>query len=181
PQKRFLDTIGDKINQAFYPTSAIDSFQTGRILYAKIDTLYNNGASRDSIYVFSTDEEDAKYNLSFLEVGYGFGNYIPDLNGANGKVYKWVAPVNGMKQGSYEPAVFLVTPKSQQVVSLGAEYAVSEHTQVSTELAMSDYDVNRFSTRDKENDKGFAGKLNLKNSVPVGNSAKGRKLITNLG
>ena len=181
PQKRFLDTIGDDISHAFYPVAATDTFQTGKILYRKIDTVYNNGTLHDSIYVFSTDPDSAVYNLSFLEVGFGFGNYVPDLNGANGKVYRWVAPVNGVKQGSYEPAVFLVTPKKQQVVSVGVDYAVTENTQVATEVAMSNYDVNTFSTRDKTNDRGFAGKISLRNNKRIGAAAKGKKLITDLG
>jgi hypothetical protein len=27
---------------------------------------------------------------------------IPDLNGANGKVYKFIMPISGVKQGRYE-------------------------------------------------------------------------------
>jgi hypothetical protein len=181
PQKRFLDTIGDNIGQAFYPIAPLDTFSAGKILYQKIDTVYNGGASHDSIYVFSTNPDSAIYNLSFLEVGQGFGNYIPDLNGANGKVYRWIAPVNGIKQGNYEPAVFLVTPKKQQVVSVGVEYAVTKTTVISTEGAMSNYDINTFSRRDKSNDKGYAGKIALKNTLNVGARAKGKKLITDVG
>src|SRR5688572_10327369 len=155
PQKRFLDTIGDNIGQAFYPVEPLDTFSSGKILYQKIDTLYNGGASRDSVYIFSTNPDSAIYNLSFLEVGHGFGNYVPDLNGANGKVYRWIAPVNGIKQGNYEPAVFLVTPKKQQVVSVGVDYAITKSTVLTTEGAMSNYDVNTFSGRDKKNDKGY--------------------------
>lgn len=180
-QKRFLDTIGDKIAQAFYPNAAIDTFAAGRILYKKIDTTYNDGTSRDSIFVFSTNSDSAIYNLSFLEVGQGFGSYVPDLNGANGKVYKWVAPVNGQKQGYFEPAVFLVTPKKQQVVSAGIDYAIAKNTVATTELAMSNYDVNSFSTRDKHNDKGFAGKITLRHLANIGSAATGKKLITNVG
>jgi hypothetical protein len=181
PQKRFLDTIGDKINQAFYPIAPRDTFSTGKILYQKIDTVYNSGASHDSIYIFSTNPDSAIYNLSFLEVGQGFGNYIPDLNGANGKVYRWIAPVNGVKQGNYEPAVFLVTPKKQQVISVGFDYALSKTTEISTEGAMSTYDVNTFSVRDKQNDRGYAGKVSVKNTLNVGAPSKGRKFITNAG
>jgi hypothetical protein len=180
-QKRFLDTLGDDITHAFYPNSSIDTFATGKILYKKIDTTYNNGASRDSIFIFTANADSARYNLSFIEVGQGFGNYIPDLNGANGKVYKWVAPVNGQKQGYYEPAVFLVTPKRQQVISVGVEYAISKNTVLNTEGAMSNYDVNSFSSKDKQNDKGFAGKMSLRNTKNIGDPLKGKKLVTDLG
>lgn len=180
-QKNFLDSLGDNINQAFYPIASVDSFAMGKILYKRIDTVYNNGISRDSIYVFSTNPDSARYSLSFIDVGQGLGNYIPDLNGANGKVYRWVAPVNGVRQGNFEPAVYLVTPKRQQVVTLGADYAFAENTLLTTELAMSNYDVNSFSTRDKQNDKGFAGKLNLKRTTKVGAAEKGRKLTMEMG
>jgi hypothetical protein len=181
PQKRFLDTLGDNIGQAFYPVAPVDTFSVGKILYQRIDTVYNGVASHDSIYIFSTDPDSAIYNLSFIEVGQGFGNYIPDLNGANGKVYRWIEPVNGLKQGNYEPAVFLVTPKKQQVVSVGVDYAITKSTLITTEGAMSNYDVNTFSLRDKSNDKGYAGKIAVKNTLNVGSKTKGRKLITDVG
>ena len=181
PQKRFLDTLGDKINQAFYPYATPDTFAVGKVLYRKIDTTYNAGLSHDSVYVFSTDQQETLYNLSFIDVGEGFGNYNPDLNGANGKVYRWVAPVNGNKQGRYEPAVFLVTPKKQQVFSLGADYQIAKQTMISTEFGMSQYDVNTFSNKDKSNDQGYAGKVGIRNSRNIGSTARGKKLVTDLG
>lgn len=181
PQKRFLDNIGDSVSQAFYPVAPMDTFSTGKIMYQKIDTVYDNGAVHDSIYIFSTNPDSAIYNLSFIEVGQGFGNYVPDLNGANGKVYRWVAPVNGIKQGNYEPAVFLVTPKKQQVLAVGVDYAINKNMVLSTEGAMSTYDINTFSSRDKNNDRGYAGKVSLKNSFDVGAKSKGRKIVTNVG
>lgn len=180
-QKRFLDTLGDNISKAFYPYASRDSFSTGKILYEKVDTVYDNGSSRDSIYVFSINPDSASYHLSFIEVGQGFGNYVPDFNGANGKVYKWVAPVNGERQGNFEPAIFLATPKKQQLVSLGVDYALTENMILTAEGAMSDYDVNTFSKKDKQNDKGFAGKMGLKNTLPLGDASKGKKLVFNLG
>jgi len=180
-QKRFLDSLGDNTTQAFYPNAVIDTFSVGKILYAKIDTVYNGGLSQDSIFIYSTDPDQARYSLSFIHVGEGNGNYVPDLNGANGKVYRWVEPVNGEKQGAYEPAVFLVTPKKQQLMNLGIEYTLSEKTVINTEVAMSNYDINTFSGRDKGNDKGYAAKVQVRNTQPLGRKEKGLKLVTNLG
>jgi hypothetical protein len=179
PQKAFLNNLGDSISQAFYPNAMLDSFSTGTILYKKIDTVYNGG-QHDSIFVYSTEPDSAKYRLSFIEVGPNNGNYIPDLNGANGKVYRWVEPVNGQKQGYYEPAVFLVTPKKQQVMNLGVEYNVNKNTVVNAEVAMSNYDVNTFSDIDKGNDQGYAAKVQFKNTMPL-NAKTGLKLTTDLG
>ena len=86
----------------------------------KIDTLFNG--IHDSIYVYSTDPVNAKYSLAFASVGVNKGNYIPLFNAANGQVFQWVQPINGIRQGNYEPATFLVTPKKQQVMTVGATY-----------------------------------------------------------
>lgn len=179
-QKAFLRDLGDSVSQAYYPYSAIDTFSTGEILYKKIDTVFNGG-THDSIFVYSTNADSARYTLSFIEVGTNYGNYIPDLNGANGKVYRWVEPINDVKQGNYEPAVFLVTPKKQQVVNLGVEYNISKNTLLNAEVAMSNYDVNTFSAIDKANDKGYGAKVDLKNTLLLKGSKRGLKLTTDLG
>jgi hypothetical protein len=179
-QKAFLRNLGDSVTRAFYPYSVIDTFSTGRILYKKIDTVYNGG-THDSIFVYSTNPDSAQYTLSFLEVGLNNGNYLPDLNGANGKVYRWIEPVNGVKQGNYEPAVFLVTPKKQQVANLGVEYNISKNTVLNAEVATSNYDVNTFSNIDKGNDRSYATKLDFKNILPFKGSKRGVQLTTDLG
>ncbi len=162
-QRQFLNDIGDSIQYAFYPTATPDTFSTAKILYAEIDTFSDRG--RQKIYVYSTNKDSAKYNLGFIEVGQGKGNYVPDFNGANGKVYRWVAPVSGVAQGNFEPATYLVTPKKQQVVTMGAVYNINEKTTLSAEVAMSNYDVNGFSRKDKGDNKGFAGKFNLNHLI----------------
>lgn len=178
-QRRFLNSIGDSIQNAFYPTAALDTFSVSKILYARKDTFYNNHT--DTIYVFSTDKDSAKYNLGFIEVGVGRGNYVPDFSGANGKVYRWVKPINGMPQGNYEPATYLVTPKKQQLFSLGAVYDVDAKTRVVSDVAMSNYDVNSFSTKDKGDNKGFAARVKFNRLTQVRVKAKQLQLNTSAG
>ncbi len=160
-QRQFLANVGDSIQSAFYPTASIDTFTTAKILYKRIDTSY--AGVRDSIYLFSNNRDSAIYSLGFIEVGQNRGNYVPEFNGANGKVYKWVQPVNNVPQGSFEPASYLVTPKKQQLVTVATTYAISSHTTLQTDLALSNYDVNAFSSKDKGNDKGYATRFNLTN------------------
>lgn len=162
-QRQFLNGIGDSVQNAFYPTAELDTFSVSKILYARKDTFYNNRT--DTIYVFSTDKDSAKYNLGFIEVGVGRGNYVPDFSGANGKVYRWVRPLNGLPQGNYEPATYLVTPKKQQLFSLGAVYDVDSKTRISSEVAVSNYDINSFSPKNKGDNKGFAGRMKLNHST----------------
>ncbi|RYY55387.1 MAG: hypothetical protein EOO09_10695 [Chitinophagaceae bacterium] len=161
-QKDFLAQLGDSIQRAFYPSAALDTFAAGKILYEKIYI----GA--DSLYRYSTDPALAKYNLSFIVVGQGNGNYVPDYaNGANGKVYRYIEPVNGQRQGNYEPVTTLVTPKKQQLVNLGADYTLDKYTMVKGEVAMSNYDANTFSKINNGDDRGLATKIQVNRATPL--------------
>lgn len=176
-QKQFLGSVGDSIQHAYYPSAVIDTFAAGKILYEKM--YYNGPAGLDSFYQYSTNTAVTLFSLSFALVGQGNGNYVPDFNGANGKVYKFVEPVNGVKQGNYEAATLLVTPKQQQLVNLGIDYNISQHTMLRTEVAMSKYDANTFSKKDNGDDQGYAAKLQFTNSTLLNSSSK-LQLISSL-
>lgn len=178
-QRQFLNNIGDSIQNAFYPTATADSFSTTKILYAEKDTLV--AGANEKIYVYSNSKDSGKYNLGFIEVGQGRGNYVPDFNGANGKVYKWIEPVNGILQGNFEPATYLVTPKRQQLVTVGAVYDVDAKTTITSEFALSNYDVNALSTKDKHDDKGFAGKMTISRLMNFRNKGSALQLRANGG
>lgn len=167
-QKQFLSAIGDSIQKAFYPSATIDTFAAGKILYEKI--IVTPGV--DSFYQYSANAVLATWSLNFVDVGVGLGNYNPDFNGANGKVYKYIAPIGSVKQGRYEPVILLVTPKKQQMMNLGIDYTISKTTRLKTELAVSNYDANTFSTKDNGDDKGLAGKFQLENSKTYNNTRK---------
>ncbi|MFN8289619.1 MAG: hypothetical protein U0U70_05160 [Chitinophagaceae bacterium] len=171
-QKQFLSQIGDSVQKAFYPAAVIDTFAAGKVLYQKIYV------GLDSFYQYSTDPSLAKYSLSFVDVGQGNGNYVPDFNGANGKVYRYIAPVGTVKQGQYEPVQILVTPKRQQIVNLGMDYKIGANTLVKAELATSNNDVNTFSVKDNGDDRGWAGKVQLNNDHFFSSA---RKLQLNTG
>lgn len=176
-QKLFLFNVGDSISKAFYPTVSLDSFATDRILYQK--QYYTNGFFTDSFYQYSTDPAVARYSLSFTDVGPGNGNYSPDFNGANGKVYKFITPINGTRQGRYEPVTVLVTPKKQQLISVGGDYQINKNNSLKTELAVSNNDVNTFSTKNGGDDAGIAGKVQYANNIVL-QAAKGVELTTTM-
>ncbi len=164
-QIQFLADLGDSI-QRFYPSVFIDSFSAEKILYEKIYV------GLDSFYQYSTNPVVAIYSLSFLDVKQGNGNYVPDFNGANGKVYRYVPPVAGVKQGQYEPVQILVTPKKQQIMNLGVDYVISKTTLLKTEIATSNNDVNTFSSKDNGDDRGWAAKFQLSNEKMIRPSKK---------
>lgn len=182
PQKDFLSNLGDSIQNAFYQNAVMDTFSLGRIMYKKVDTIYNGGLSRDSIFVYSTNPDSARYLLSFIEVGQGKGDYVPDFNGANGKVYRWVPRINGVRQGRFEPAQFLVTPKKQQVLNVGVDMKLGKTLLLTGEGAMSTYDVNLFSSKGKQNRTGYATKWQLKDTRSFsGGTGSARKLVSEAG
>ena len=181
-QKQFLADIGDGIDTAYYVNAVRDTLSPGKILYKKIDTLYN-GTLHDSIFVFSVNPNDILYNLGFTYLGPGKGNYTVLQSATNGKVFGWVKPdVNNNKQGDYAPVILLVSPKKQQIVTVGGEYTFNAKTKLKAEVAMSNYDINLFSSKDKANDKAFATKLQfVKNDTRVNLLRRNLLLQTKLG
>ncbi|MEQ1554246.1 MAG: hypothetical protein ABL929_08720, partial [Ferruginibacter sp.] len=161
-QKQFLFNLGDSIKNAFFSSETRDTFAVGKILYKKIDSLYSS-VIYPKIYVQSNNANDVLYNLSFLNVGANKGNYVQVQNTVNGKIYKWVAPLAGVKQGDWEPVFLLVTPKKLQVFSAGVDYRLSAKTKLITNVAMSNYDINLFSSKDEKDNIGYAAKFILQN------------------
>lgn len=175
-QKQFLFNIGDSINRALYPTAILDTFSTSKILYQLVyDTA--GGVVVDSFYKYSINPDSAKFELSFTDIGEGRGNYIPDFNGANGKVYRYVKPINGIKQGRFEPVMVLVTPKKQQLISFGTDYQIDKNNLLKTEVALSNYDANTFSTKDGGDDIGIAARVQYNNIIDL-NPAKKLQLVS---
>lgn len=161
-QRQFLFNIGDSVQNAFYPSVLLDTLTAGKILYERVyDTIDN---VIDSFYRYTTNAGTARYNLAFTDVGWGRGDYISDNGNANGKVFVYVPPVNGVRQGNYDPVILLVAPRRQQLLTLGIDYNISKNTVLKTEWATSKYDVNTLSSLNDDKDDGHAAKLHLTNT-----------------
>ena len=179
-QKQFLSQIGNNVDSAKYPNALPDTFSVSKILYKKIDTTYNG--ITDSIYVYSVNKSDQLYNLSFTNVGSQKGNYTLQTGNVNGRVFNWVQPVNGIPQGDWEPVILLVTPKKQQIVTVAAQYFMTEKSYIKAEMAVSNYDVNTFSSKDKQENNGLAGKFEYTTQQNVlRNIKEGLTLQTTVG
>lgn len=158
-QKQFLANIGDSVDMAYYINAVRDTLSVGKILYKKKDSIYN-GNLHDSIFVFSNNPNDILYNLSFTYLGPGKGNYTSLQTTTNGKVFGWVKPdIFNNKQGDYAPVLLLISPKKQQILTIGGLYSINSKLKVKAEVAISNYDINLFSSKDKSNDKAIAAKL----------------------
>lgn len=153
-EKFVLQLAGDNPLEAVVPGWDSLEFSGDYVMYAMIDTL-----GYDSIFVYSTNPTQAVYRVNFSFVGEGNGNYIPDQNTANGRVFKWVQPAQGTPSGHYDPIITLVTPKKQQMVSTAFTYKISERAETGIELALSNQDMNTFSSIDNQNNTGTAGRI----------------------
>ncbi len=176
-QQDFLKGIGNDINNAVYPNVDSVAFNSNEILYKRIDTLGNA-----NVYVYSTNPDSAKYRTGFSYVGPGKGNYTLDVSSAaNGRVYKFIAPIGGIPQGDYEPVTLIITPKRQQLLTLNADYKIAKNSSLFTEVGMSNNDVNLFSTIGNDQNQGFAYKMIYKQqNLLSGNDSTGLKLNTQI-
>lgn len=153
--ENILRGIGNEINKAIVPGARPGEYSVNSVQYGMKDTLIQ-GLIYDSIYYYTNRSDIQLYNLRFSYIGEGMGNYIPDKNTLNQRVYLWVAPVNGMPQGSYEPVELLITPKKDQYGVIGIQYDINSQTQVQSELAYSDRDLNTFSDIGNKDNRGWA-------------------------
>lgn len=152
-QKKFLSTLPYNVDLAWYPSADSVLYSQNEVLYIQKDTLTNG--EHHQIYVYSTDNQQQLYRLNFTLVGEHAGNYVLTSSTANGRVFCWVAPVNGVPQGNYEPVLPLSTPQTTDMATLAATYDFSKNTGLSCEVALSNHDLNNFS-KDNRNNVGFA-------------------------
>lgn len=161
-EKDTLAKIGDNLSSAVVPSIDTTGYLPNTILYKAVDTL-----GYSPVFVFSSDSSNAKYRLSFSNVGAGNGDYRPVNTTANGKVYQWIAPVDGVKQGNYAPVVLLITPKKKQMLTFAADYQLTKNFVSSVELAFSTYDKNTFSTINSSDDDGYGLRFVLTKRTPL--------------
>jgi hypothetical protein len=172
-QRIFLANIGDSLQDAL--VNKIDSvpFSSDFVLYRMVvpDSL-----GYDSVFVYSTNPELARYKLVFSNVGEGRGNYRQIKSTANGKVFEWVAPdtINGLiiKRGSFEPVIQLITPKQKQMITLGTETYIAKNTLLKTEFSGTNNDINTFSAKDSKDDLGYAIMINVETKKRIGKESE---------
>jgi len=155
-QVQVLSQAGDDPALMTAPSAYVDKFADNKILYRK--TLINSV----EIYEYSSDPNEVLYNVKFSLVGNNLGNYIIQNSNTVERIFEYIAPVNGIAQGNYEPIVQLVAPIKIQVATFLGKYNPDEKTAVDFEIAMSNNDKNLFSAIDDSNNDGLAFKTNIK-------------------
>ncbi len=155
--RTFLSEAGDA-EQVLAPRSiVVDEFDPNQILYVKTDT---NGFN---VFRQATAQDTGiPYRVTYSYVGPNTGDYRQKLSTANGKVFEWIEPLNGIPQGDYAPVEILIPPKKLQMFNLGFDYIVSHNTNASIEFVRSENDLNTFSDLDEDNDVGYGIRFDLR-------------------
>lgn len=172
--KQLLASVGDDLGQASIPRVDSVPFDPNRILYRRvIDTDVEGNVIQ--YFEFSKDPEVAHFAVGFSEVGQRNGDYIRKQQLANGSVFEYVPPSNGIHQGNFTILTPLPAPNKRQMFTTGTRIKLSSHEQVYTEMAFSNTDLNLFSPLENEDNKGFAIKSGVISENRVLGKLKGYK------
>ena len=154
-QVNILANAGDDKSLMVSPSAVQEALNDNRILYKK---EFIDGAEA---FVFSNNEADELYRVTFSFVGTGLGDYNLGSTNAINNIYEYV----GVSQGNYAPVVQLIAPTKLQIAVVNGSYHPSEKTMINFEASGSKNDLNLFSKTDDTNNDGFAGKLNIQQQL----------------
>lgn len=155
-QAAILKEAGDDSSLMTAPSAYADSYSENKILYKKVII---NGVE---VFEFSNNPDDELFNVRFTLVGNNQGNYTLANTATVGRIYQYVAPVNGVPQGNYDPIIRLIAPTKIQIATVLGKYKPSEKTLIDFEVGVSNNDLNLFSSDDDGDNQGLAGKIYAK-------------------
>lgn len=169
-QVAVLQNAGDDRTLMTAPSAVPDTFSENKILYRK-EVIAGIEA-----FVFSDNPDDQLFNVRFSFVGENQGNYFISNSNAISRIFEFVAPIDGVPQGSYEPVFPIIAPTLLQVGGVYGSYNPSQKTQLDFELSASRNDRNLFSNIDDGNNNGIAAYVNGSQFIAsdsLGNYVKG--------
>jgi len=153
-QKILLSQLGDNLQAAITAQIQLVEYSNDLVLYKKV-VQQVDGVDYET-YIHSTEPSVAVYKIRFSFVGDKKGNYRQIESSANGRVYEWVAPINSIPQGNFSLNSQMIAPEKHQMLSVGGQFKHSERANSQFELALSNRDLNTFSSIDDKNNKSLA-------------------------
>ena len=153
-QQAILVQSGDVQTDMVVSSAIASEFDVNKVLYRKVER--NN----EEIFEVSTNPLDALFSVNFSFIGVNQGDYILKQSTTNGRIFEYVDPINGIKKGSYSPVVQLVAPDKLQVAVVNSTFTPNDKSEIKTEVALSNYDKNLFSSLQDGDNKGVATKIN---------------------
>ncbi len=155
-QVAILGNAGDNQNLMVSPSAYIDSYSDNKVLYVKKQL---NGVD---IFEYSNNPSDELYNVKFSFVGENKGNYSIKSANSISRIFEYIAPINAIQQGNYEPTIPLIAPTKIQAASFLGKFDPTDKTHIDFEIGISNNDKNLFSSIDDANNQGFAGSFKAK-------------------
>jgi len=146
--EQILANAGNNPDLMYAPSGVQTEYDVNKILYEKL----NNGIT--DYYQFSTDESAVLYQVSFTYFGENLGDYVLKQTTNNGRVFEYV----GTNLGNYRAVRKLPSPQKTQIFSFNSEYLLNEG-KIGADFSLSNYDVNLFSSKDSDQNAGYAARI----------------------
>ncbi|MGF1671843.1 MAG: hypothetical protein ACFCU6_15465, partial [Balneolaceae bacterium] len=155
-----LKELGDRVDDTFVSGADSVGFRENPdfVQYAKVDTLFEGEIFE--IFKHLPGDSASVFRVRFTNFGEGNGSYRRVGGTVNGLLFEWVGP----DLGSYEPVIKLQAPEQHQLISLRSGFELSEFVELFGEWSISDFDKNRFSNIDNDDniDHAFLTGLRIK-------------------
>ena len=161
-QHNILKNAGDHLEDLFVLSATPTTFNSNKILYQKISD------AQGFHFAYTTDDIADLYDVGFSYVGQNQGDYKIQEIIASGKIFEYV----GTNQGDYEPKTKLTAPKSQQYVGVNFNYHPNENTYLKYDGIINYNDQNLFSSKDDQDNTGFASHIDIKQNLWQKNEQK---------
>lgn len=146
--EQILANAGNDPNLMYAPSGVITEYDVNKILYRLVQ---NSGVDH---YEFSTTPTETLYQVSFTYFGPNLGDYKLSQTTNNGRVFEYVGP----NSGDYRAVRKLPSPQKSQVFSANSEFLLKDG-KIGADIALSNYDLNLFSSKDSDQNIGYAGRI----------------------
>jgi len=179
-QLNILNEVGNNTTAALLPGFSPTEYNDELVQYSLNDTTANLQYF-DSIFVYTNNQSQTLYNVTFNSVGVGNGNYIISDIAANNRVYEWIAPdsITGLPKGEYEPFIRVIAPRRNQMLTVGASYDLTEKQTISAEIGLSNSDPNTLSEIDNDLNKAIATKVAYTGNIDLAGENSNKLSLTN--
>lgn len=146
--EQILANAGNDPNLMYAPSGVLTEYDVNKILYRLVQNPNGNH------YEFSTDPNESLYQVSYTYFGVNLGDYKITQTTNNGRVFEYVGP----NAGDYRAVRKLPSPQKSQVYSVNSEFLLKDG-KIGADFSLSNYDLNLFSSKDSDQNIGYAGRI----------------------
>lgn len=146
--QQILANAGNNPDLMYAPSGTVTEYDVNKILYKLIQDPSGN------YYEFSTDQTETLYQVAFTYFGQNLGDYRIKQTTNNGRVFEYV----GTNMGEYKAVRKLPSPQKTQVFSANSEFLLKDG-KIGADVSLSNFDVNLFSSKDSNQNIGYAGRV----------------------